>query len=750
MIYVGINGFGRIGKSIFLQLLHDKDVQIKCINCVTLDLKHLKSYLSHDSVHHYDTNFDISYLNESEFEITFQNRTHHIQVFRDRDAKKLNWRDFNVNIVLDCTGSYLTTEKCLEHNVDYVMMSSPPKDKTPTFVYGVNHEQYKDEKIISAASCTTNCITPVLKWFNDKLKIVEGNFTTIHATTASQYTVDIFNKNVRTERSILNNIIPHTTGASSAISAVIPELKGKINGTSLRVPVSNVSLVDLNLVCEETKYSFNEVMDLLRKDLDKSQKEIIEVTNENLVSCDFMTTVKPSIIDSKASINLGPGKFKLMIWYDNEWSYAAQMIRLMKHVMNKNLNSGSYNYQKHSIDNIDFKNKDVLIRVDMNVPLKNGKISDDYRITSSLPTIFKILEKGANKILLVTHLGRPDHKKSWEENVNSSSTKILLEKLEFYLKEPVTFLGFENMEKNLQQFKSSTSRIFLLENIRFHAIETEFGEMYEEDLPEHPVYKPYFQFADIYINDAFGCSHRNHMSISEIGEYKERPIQIGYGYLIKKEIDALEKIVKNPEKKNIMLIIGGSKLDDKIPILKSLSRKVKTIFLCGGCVNSLVKDTNGKLKEVLDEVKNNCNLVIMNDGKMRNGMSIEWNENFALKEIYNFEGLSERTDGWSSLIEDIGMNSLSQLLSLINEHDLIFWNGTLGRVEIDSCKMGSELLVKYLMNSGKDVIVGGGDTAGFVNKYNHKFTHVCTGGGASLEYLGSYGYGLIGTEMFFK
>ncbi len=746
MIYVGINGFGRIGKSIFIQLLQEKDVEIKCINCVTLDLKHLKSYLSHDSSHKYDTSFTIDYIEglDDRFDITYQGKTHEIRVFRDRNAKNLNWDIFGVHVVMDCTGSYLTTEKCKEHRADCVIMSAPPKDDTPTFVYGVNHMDYSGQNIVSAASCTTNCITPVLKWFNDNLKIIEGNFTTIHATTASQYTVDIFNKNVRTERSILNNIIPHTTGASSAISAVIPDLKGKINGTSLRVPVSNVSLVDLNLVCEETQYSFKQVMDMLRNLKIDYQKEVIDVTNENLVSCDFMTTVKPSIIDSKASIDLGPGKFKLMIWYDNEWSYAAQMIRLMKHMM-YNRHYQTKDYKKYSIDNIQFKNKDVVLRVDMNVPLKNGKITDDYRITSSLPTIFKMLEKHANKILLVTHLGRPDHTKSWEENVKSSSTKILLEKLNSYLNQEVHFLGHENMEDNLQEFKSSSNKVFLLENIRFHSIETEFQECYEEDLPENPIYKPYFQFGDIYINDAFGCSHRNHMSITAVEDYKERPIQYGYGYLIEKELDALQQVKVNPQKKNILAIIGGGKLDDKIPMLKSLSYKVKTIFLCGGCVNSLVKDTSGELKKSIEEVKQNCNLVIMNDGKMRSGMNIEWNDNFGLKEIYNFEG---RVEEWSSLIEDIGMNSLSELLSLVQEHDLIFWNGTLGRVEVDSCKMGSEILVKYLMNSGKEVVVGGGDTAGFANKYKHNFMHVSTGGGASLEYIGTSG--LWGTNMFFR
>lgn len=336
MIQIGINGFGRIGKCCFLQLLlsNDKNIDIKCINCDKLDLKYLSTYLKHDSVHHYPVNFDITIIGEDDFEICYENgKKHTIHIFRDRNAKNLNWRDYGVNFVLECTGSYLTIEKCQEHAVDNVLISAPPKGKdVPTFVYGVNHDEYSGQSIVSAASCTTNCITPVLKWFNDNLRIVEGNFTTIHATTASQYTVDIINKNVRTERSILNNIIPHTTGASSAISAVIPSLKGKIHGTSLRVPVSNVSLVDLNLVCEETKYTFNEVMEML-KSIEGDIRDVIYVSDENLVSCDFMTTVEPSIIDKRASLDLGPGKFKLMIWYDNEWSYAAQMIRLMKSIM---------------------------------------------------------------------------------------------------------------------------------------------------------------------------------------------------------------------------------------------------------------------------------------------------------------------------------------------------------------------------------------------------------------------------------
>jgi glyceraldehyde 3-phosphate dehydrogenase len=196
MISIGINGFGRIGKCIFLQLLQDPTVSIQCINAPVLEMKYLEQYLKYDSVHHYPRDFNITIIDDHTFEIEYQKRRQTIHVFRDRNAKNLNWRDYQVSFVFDCTGSYLTTEKCQEHDADFIMMSAPAKDSTKTFVYGVNHQEYQGEKIISAASCTTNCITPVLKWVHEELGGIKcGNFTTIHATTASQYTVDILNKN---------------------------------------------------------------------------------------------------------------------------------------------------------------------------------------------------------------------------------------------------------------------------------------------------------------------------------------------------------------------------------------------------------------------------------------------------------------------------------------------------------------------------------------------------------------------------
>ncbi len=328
MVNIGINGFGRIGKTVFLQLINRTDIKICAINASSLEEKYIEQYLRFDSVHKYDNSFPIEICDNDFFNCGIQKN---IKIIRERDAKKIKWREYGCEILIDCTGSYLTTEKCKEHDVDYVIMSAPSKDGSPTFVFGANHTNYEGERIISGASCTTNCIAPVLKWFVDKLDVVSCSFTTIHATTASQYTVDVLKKNSRTNRSILNNIIPHTTGASSAITEILPSLEGKIFGGSLRVPVTNVSLVDM--VIETTNYntSLKDILDDMEKAINVD-KNVLQVTKYSLVSCDFLTTTCPSIIDSKASMDLSNGKYKLLVWYDNEWSYSAQLIRLAKYI----------------------------------------------------------------------------------------------------------------------------------------------------------------------------------------------------------------------------------------------------------------------------------------------------------------------------------------------------------------------------------------------------------------------------------
>lgn len=714
MIQIGINGFGRIGKCIFLQLLQDPSISIRCINAPVLEMKYLEQYLKYDSVHHYPRDFQIIIVDDNTFSVEYKGRGQIIHVFRDRNAKNLYWRDYGVSFVFDCTGSYLTTEKCQEHDADFVMMSAPAKDSTKTFVYGVNHLDYNGEKIISAASCTTNCITPVLKWVHDELGgIVCGNFTTIHATTASQYTVDILNKNARTNRSILNNIIPHTTGASSAIAAVIPELKGKIHGTSLRVPVSNVSLVDLNVECGDTSLSLNDVLEKMRK-INDDRKDVIMVTKDTLVSCDFITTTHPSIVDCKASLDLGNGKYKLMIWYDNEWSYSAQMIRMMKHMI-----SSSQIHQIKSIDQMNLKEKNVVLRVDFNVPISNGIVTDEYRITSALPTIHKIIEKGAKNLILVSHLGRPKEKNS------KDSLKILLPILQKYLPN-ISFLpdgihphSISTIHQKDEELDVMETKIYLLENIRFHSEETD----YEKKSISHEFKELYSDLGDVFINDAFGSSHRKHFSIC--GFANDPLKETGYGYLIQKEIESLNSILHSPHQKTLV-ILGGAKIDDKVPVLQNLCKKVKTIFLGGGILTSASHGFNEINQQAIQQASQSCNLIWANDAITSTNEYLKWNEQIPT----------------NTTLYDIGSLSTFHLMKLIKEHNIIFWNGTMGYTE-RGFDTGSEILIKTLLEeTSKKIVIGGGDTAGFCNEYLKKYDiktpshwHISTGGGASIEYL---------------
>lgn len=326
MIKIGINGFGRIGKCIFLQLINDPLIKIAAINIPDSDIKYFETYIKYDSIHKYENNFDIKVINNDE--ILFNEQK--IIILKNRNASELNWKNYGIDYVIDATGVYLTQEKASKHNVDYVIMCAPPKDNTPIFVYGGNHQKYSGEKIISNASCTTNCIVPIIKLLDEKYGIKKCNFTTIHATTASQTTADNHDCKSRINRSIFNNIIPHTTGASSSIYEVLPNLKDKIKGTSIRVPVSNVSLVDINLELEK-KSNFEEILEFLEKNSD-----IIKINKLNLVSSDFISTIYPSIIDKSASIDLDNNSYKLMVWYDNEWSYSAQVLRLLKYIINCN------------------------------------------------------------------------------------------------------------------------------------------------------------------------------------------------------------------------------------------------------------------------------------------------------------------------------------------------------------------------------------------------------------------------------
>jgi glyceraldehyde 3-phosphate dehydrogenase len=694
MLSIGINGFGRIGKCVFLQLIYNHCMDVKVINAPDFDIKKIESYLKRDSVHQYNKHFHVHVIDND----TFQINGKIIHVLRDRDAKKLDWKKYGVNHIIDATGVYLTQEKASQHNVDFIIMSAPAKDDTPVFVCGANAHLYNGEKIVSNASCTTNCITPVLRHLSEHYKIKQANFTTIHASTASQTVVDTSHSKSRTDRSIFNNIIPHSTGASSSISKILPELEGKVVGTSVRVPVNNVSLVDLNVELEK-ETTLETIFEIMRKD------PYLQVLRENIVSSDLLSTECPSIVDEKASLTLGNNQFKLMIWYDNEWSYASQLIKLVD-VIHK------HNSHPYFIDNIKFSGKDVLLRLDLNVPVKDGQITSDFRITSALPTMKRILKDGPNRLVIMSHFGRP---KGPEKKY---SIKFLVSELEKLLGKHVGFLDKGLQQDSLSMIQEREYKVYLLENLRFHEEETNYRTM---DVTNNEAYSVMQQLGNVYVNDAFGCMHRDHLSIAGV-----QMAEKAYGYLIDKELSALQTITQNESSKKILAIIGGGKMDDKLELLKNLSKKVDHIYICGGNINSILKNDMSDYLNIIQS--NKAKITLMSDGLCAENLEGE-PKHISIEKLNSNE-----------FFFDIGMKSLNHLHSLIKEHDIVFWNGTLGVIENEKYKQGSECLL-YMLNqelarcNDKKVIIGGGDTGGFANQYKHHFTHISTGGGASIEYI---------------
>lgn len=321
-IRVGINGLGRIGKCVFLQLLELEHFKIAAIN-TGLSLDSLGRYIKWDSVHgkrNYSTN-------AVEDKLIIKNNT--ITIINSRIPGEINWRELGVDYLFETTGSFLTREKLKPHPVDYIILSSPPKDDIKMFCFGVNHNDYSGENIVSCASCTTNCIVPILDFIEKNTGgIEEGSFITVHSATSSQSVVDTAKDKKRTNRSIFNNIIPHTTGASKSIDKILPSLSGKLTGTSVRVPVSNVSMIDLNI---RFKTYMNK--ELFFSKLEKiSDNTLIIVNKENCVSSDFIGCDAPCIVDYNSTMEISDKSLKIGIWYDNEWSYSAQMIRMCEHM----------------------------------------------------------------------------------------------------------------------------------------------------------------------------------------------------------------------------------------------------------------------------------------------------------------------------------------------------------------------------------------------------------------------------------
>tara|TARA_B110000459_G_scaffold3859_1_gene4213 strand:- start:3 stop:995 length:993 start_codon:yes stop_codon:yes gene_type:complete len=325
---IGINGFGRIGRMVFRASLNRKDVQVVGINDL-LEVEHLAYLLKYDSVHGTcDANIEINDGN-----LVVDGNV--IRITAERDPKQISWDAIEADVALECTGIFTSLEKAQSHidgGAKKVVISAPSPD-APMFVMGVNHKDAtKDQNIVSNASCTTNCLAPLVKVLNDEFGIAEALMTTVHATTATQFTVDgPSKKDFRGGRSSLLNIMPASTGAAKAVTKVIPSLEGKITGMAFRVPTANVSVVDLTVKLESNT-SYKDVMKALKNASENELDGILGYTEDLVVSQDFIGDPRTSIVDANAGIQLNDTFFKIISWYDNEAGYSNKLIDLACHV----------------------------------------------------------------------------------------------------------------------------------------------------------------------------------------------------------------------------------------------------------------------------------------------------------------------------------------------------------------------------------------------------------------------------------
>jgi len=327
MTKIGINGFGRIGRLAFRAAINRKDIEIVGINDI-VDPEYMAYMLKYDSTHgKFDGTVEVKDKN-----LVVNGKT--IRVTAEKDPSNLKWNEVAAEIVIESTGLFLTQPDAQKHitaGAKKVVMSAPAKDDTPTFVMGVNHKKLTAQHtIISNASCTTNCLAPVAKVLHDKFGIAEGLMSTIHAVTATQKTVDSPSmKDWRGGRGAYQNIIPSSTGAAKAVALVIPELKGKLTGMSFRVPVADVSVVDLTVRLEKPA-SYDQIKAAMKEASEGEMKGILGYTEDEVVSQDFLGDARTSIFDAKAGIALNNNFVKVVSWYDNEWGYSNKLIDIVQ------------------------------------------------------------------------------------------------------------------------------------------------------------------------------------------------------------------------------------------------------------------------------------------------------------------------------------------------------------------------------------------------------------------------------------
>ncbi len=754
MIKVAINGFGRIGRLV-VSAMHERgvlgnDVNVVAVVDVSTNADYFAYQLKYDSVH---GRFKGEVRTEKS---TPENKENDVIVVdgckirclpATRDLSLLPWRALEVDIVIESTGLFTDADLARGHlaaGAKKVILTAPGKGvDVKTIVMGVNDDGYDPRRhhLVSNASCTTNCLAPIVHvLMKEGIGIEAGLMTTIHSYTATQKTVDgPSKKDWRGGRAAAMNIIPSSTGAAKAVGEVIPATKGRLTGMSFRVPTPDVSVVDLTFRAMRDS-SIEEIDKLLRNAAGSYLEGILGVTSDEVVSTDFIHDDRSSIYDARATLenNLKGEKrfFKIVSWYDNEWGYSMRVVDLALFMAKQGVDKGDH-VELKTIDDIagQLRGKRVFIRVDFNVPMLRGKITDDFRIISALPTIRKAMQAGA-KVILASHLGRPAEN-GYEEAL---SLKPVAARLQELLGKPVKFvpdcIGAET-EKTVAALQDGD--VALLENLRFYKGEAANDAEFAAKLA---------RLADVYVNDAFGTSHRDAASMTGVPNLLKGGVA---GYLVKREVEVIGDALKNPARP-FVAVLGGAKVSDKILMIKNLLNIVDEVLIGGAMAYTFMKaiglevggskyervvlDKKGVEKPVLKMAQELLDLA------KAKGKTIILPIDHVVADKLDAEAQIKIVDhieaGWIGV--DIGPKTRQLYIDKLSRAKTAFWNGPMGVFEIKGFNEGTFEIARAfadITGRGTVTIVGGGDSAAAIRQMglDAKVTHVSTGGGAALEML---------------
>ncbi len=750
MVKVAINGFGRIGRQVVSAMAEQgvlgSVLDVVAVVDMTTDADYFAYQLKYDSVHGKfkgEIHTEKSAADRKENDVLVVNGQKILCLSAAKDLSLLPWKKLGVELVIESSGVFTESDQLRGHlaaGAKKVLLTAPGKGPDlKTFVMGVNDEDYDARKhhIVSNASCTTNCLAPVVHaLLKEGIGIESGLMTTIHAYTATQKTVDgPSKKDWRGGRAAAINIIPSSTGAAKAVGEVLPQTKGKLTGMSFRVPTADVSVVDLTFRSEK-ETTIEEIDKALRKASESYLKGVLGVTDEQLVSTDFIHDNRSSIYDAKATLenNLkGPGKFfKVVSWYDNEWGYSMRVVDFAKLIVAKGVDAGD-KIEVKGLGDANLSGKRVFMRVDFNVPMEGGKITDDFRIASALGSIKKVLSAGA-KLVLASHLGRPAEK-GYEAEFSLAPVAARLSEL---LGKPVKFVPDcvgEVAEKAVAELKEG--EVALLENLRFYPGEAVNDLAFSQKLAK---------LGDVYVNDAFGTSHRDAASMTGV------PKLLGGGVagdLVKKEVDVIHRALKSPARP-FVAVLGGAKVSDKVFVVRNLLDLVDEVLVGGAMAYTFMKaagidvgsskyetvvvDKKGVEKpvlkmaqEILDLAKAKGKTIVL---PVDHVVTQKFEAGAPSKVVTQMEA------GWMGL--DIGPETRKLYASKIAASKTAIWNGPMGVFEMKPFDEGT-LAVAHAFaeatKAGGVTIVGGGDSAAAVRAlgFESKVTHVSTGGGAALE-----------------